>query len=504
MTSSRPRPLSFLHFCGGVFLYLVAPPRTSNALKHSFDARHDPRQLIGPVGMPFGFLAGGEFSLTVENFSLVSKIDQTKNLVEAGFWLQRFPNEASFQHFMNEIQEKENGCVFEYFRDDDPNDEIFDQVGKIEAAQPEGLFLSMKDKTKWGKSTLQYTFKPGEEGLYFLVYQVCHSSDNSIRAMSTFHLDFHFVNFDSSGQESYLTAGEIHLPLLYTLSATSFTICAILWQWNLQRIRKGLPAIIRTKEEQAFESAGRPTIYAIHPIMGLLLWVKSLTVWAEAFRFHTIKITGHAEAWSILYYTLYFFRGTFLFTVILLIGTGWSFVKGVLQKRDKQFIFLVLFLQMLNQLALIVLSHETEGERRFGNWNAVLHLVDIICCCSVLLPIVWQVNAMEASLQLQDDEDDQLSAENRASILEKLKLFRLFYLLVIAYIYATRILIYLFATALDYQHLWLRYAVVEMVTLVFYVTVGLLFRPRVELEYVTAPARQEEEGVALIDQSSSV
>ena len=420
----------------------MTAPRNSNALKHSFDAHHDPRHLIGPVGMPFGFLVGGEFSLTVEDFNLVSKADQTKNIVEAGFWLQRFPNQASFQHFMNEIQEKENGCVFEYFRDEDLNDEIFDQVGEIEAAQPEGLFLSLKDKAKWGKSTLRYTFKPGEEGLYFLVYQVCYSTKKRVRTMSTFHLDFHFVNYDSLGHESYLTAGEMHLPLLFTVSAISFTICAFLWQWNLERIRKGLPGIIRTKEEQAFESVGRPTIYAIHPIMGLLLWVKSLTVWAEAFRFHTIKVTGHAEAWSVLYYTLYFFRGTFLFTVILLIGTGWSFVKGVLQKREKQFIFLVLFLQMLNQLALIVLSHETEGERRFGNWNAVLHLVDILCCCSVLLPIVWQVNAMEASLQIQD-EGDQLSAENRASILDKLKLFRLFYLLVIAYIYATRILIYL-------------------------------------------------------------
>jgi len=53
--------------------------------------------------------------------------------------------------------------------------------------------------------------------------------------------------------------------------------------------------------------------------------------------------------------------------------------------------------------------------------------------------------------------------------------------------------------------LWLRYAVVEMVTLVFYVTVGLLFRPRIELGHVAAPADQgEEEGVALIEQAASV
>lgn len=483
---------------------LITGGHVALGLKHDFDVNHDPRQIIGPVGVPFGFLSGGKFSLTVENFRLTSDhVVGQRRLLEAGFWLQRFPNEAAFHHFMNEIQANTTGCAFEYFRSD-PDDEIFDQVGDIQEAQPHGIFLSMKDESRWEQSDISYTFKPGEEGLYFLIYQVCHYMQSKPHTESSFHLDFHFVNYDSFSQPSYLTAGELHLPLLYTLSAISFTICAVLWQWNLSRIRSRMPAIIRTKEEQASQSTGRPTIFAIHPIMGLLLWVKTLTVWVEAFRFHRIKVTGHAEVWSALYYTLYFFRGVFLFTVILLIGTGWSFVKGVMQRREKQFIFLVLFLQMLNQLALIVLSQETEGERQFGNWNAVLHLVDIICCCAVLLPIVWQVNAMEASLQIQD-EDDTISPENRSAILQKLKLFRMFYMLVIAYIYATRIFTYLVASVLDYKHLWVRYAVVELVTLVFYVTVGLLFRPRVEVITVPdASITEEEEGVALIQQTASV
>ena len=111
---------------------------------------------------------------------------------------------------------------------------------------------------------------------------------------------------------------------------------------------------------------------------------------------------------------------------------------------------------------------------------------------------------MEASLQIQDEDEDTLGAENRAAIVGKLKLFRLFYLLVIAYIYATRILIYMFATVLDYKHLYVRYAVVEMVTLCFYVTVGLLFRPRVEHVPLPKDPTKEDEGIALIQQSASV
>jgi hypothetical protein len=479
-------------------LYLIVSPVA--ALKHDFDVQHDPRHLIGPVGVPFGFLPYGEFSLTVEDFSLVSDSPQ-KNLLEAGFWLQRFRSESSFQRFMSELRSNATGCAFDYFRHASGSD-VYEPLGDIRQAQPNGLFLSMKDKTTWESSSIHYRFKAGEEGLYFLLYQVCSTNGKVPRAMSNFHLEFHFINYDSMSQPSYLTAGEMRLPLLYTLSAISFTVCAVLWRWNLQRIRQGMTAIIRTKEEQAIASTARPTIYAIHPIMSLLVWVKALTVWAEAIRFHTIKVTGHAEVWSVLYYILYFFRGVLFFTVILLIGTGWSFVKGVMQKQERLFIFFVIFLQMLNQLALVVLSKETEGERSFGNWNAILHLVDILCCCAVLLPIVWQVNSMEASLQSQDENN--VSMEYRRYMLEKLKLFRTFYLLVIAYIYATRIVVFLVSSALDYRHLLLREAIVELTTLSFYVTTGLLFRPRVEdASIAEASSDAEDEGVALIQQESA-
>ncbi|KAL3907075.1 MAG: hypothetical protein SGILL_009016, partial [Bacillariaceae sp.] len=59
-----------------------------------------------------------------------------------------------------------------------------------------------------------------------------------------------------------------------------------------------------------------------------------------------------------------------------------------------------------------------------------------------------------------------------ARLASKLKLFRSFYILVVAYIYITRIVVYLFATTLNYKHTWIRYMVVEFVTLIFYVTVG--------------------------------
>jgi G protein-coupled receptor 107 len=135
-----------------------------------------------------------------------------------------------------------------------------------------------------------------------------------------------------------------------------------------------------------------------------------------------------------------------------------------------------------------VLSQETEGERSFERWTTAFHLFDIVCCILVLIVIVWSISALEKNLEQSNGDhndsddvvlEDELEHENETSvrhkdgrILAKLQLFRRFYLLVVAYVYCTRIIVYLFSTMLGYKSLWIREFVVEGVTLVFYVLVG--------------------------------
>ena len=230
-------------------------------------------------------------------------------------------------------------------------------------------------------------------------------------------------------------------------------------------------------------------------------------------------------------------KGITLFTVILLIGSGWSFVKPFLGDREKKMILAILILQVINNIAIVVLTQETEGENAFDKWTAVLHLVDILCCCAVLIPIVWQVNQLEKNMEQNQHNDEDVSegandGPERATLYDvdefddehitedeleevpingsssgssparppderlaaKLKLFRSFYLLVIAYIYITRIVVYLFASVLSYRHTWIRFFVVELVTLIFYCTVGMLFRPMNENPYLHLRRRQAGDG----------
>jgi hypothetical protein len=151
----------------------------------------------------------------------------------------------------------------------------------------------------------------------------------------------------------------------------------------------------------------------------------------------------------------------------------------------------------VDNIVFIVLSQETEGSFLYDDWSAVLHLVDILCCCAVLVPIVWQVKALEESM---NNAGEGVLLEDDARILSQLKLFRSFYLSVVAYIYFTRIVVYLFAAVLDYRHAWLRYFITELATLAFYSITGLTFRPKSENAYEPVQRDDSDEAIVFVQE----
>jgi hypothetical protein len=106
----------------------------------------------------------------------------------------------------------------------------------------------------------------------------------------------------------------------------------------------------------------------------------------------------------------------------------------------------------------------------------LLHLVDILCCCSILFPIVWSIN----HLRLAVETDGKMSAN-----LQKLQLFRKFYIMVIVYVYCTRIVVFLISASMNYQHLWLGDFSTELVTFIFYISTGYQFRPMSNNPYLS-------------------
>ena len=271
----------------------------------------------------------------------------------------------------------------------------------------------------------------------------------------------------------------------------------------------------------------------IHKLMGALLFLKCITLLLNAAMLHHRKVTGQMNAAiDYFFYSLQFFKGIFLFTIILLLGSGWSLLRPLLTDRDRKILLLLIPLQLVVNIALIVLDETSEGNKYWSWWKDILRAVDICCCVCVMLPVAFSMRSLQqqsAVLEerqrapplspsnnnaptsvnvvasgLEDggacdaDKDEgrhrllgtpqhqpnqlllELSEEDtkmseKAS--KKLKFFSGFYIATAAFMYLTRVLVDYLASTASYQYTWVAPTLGEGVTLAYYCYCGYAFRP---------------------------
>jgi hypothetical protein len=61
-----------------------------------------------------------------------------------------------------------------------------------------------------------------------------------------------------------------------------------------------------------------------------------------------------------------------LFVLIALIGTGWSFIKPFLSDKDKKIFLVVIPLQILDNIAMIVIEETAPGSQKWFTWVGCL------------------------------------------------------------------------------------------------------------------------------------
>ncbi|MQL86691.1 hypothetical protein Taro_019224 [Colocasia esculenta] len=266
-----------------------------------------------------------------------------------------------------------------------------------------------------------------------------------------------------TGHRDYLSAGATVLPRIFFLFFLVYAALACVWVYVLYRKRS--------------------TAFRIHYFMLAVVVLKAFNLLCEAEDKSYIKRTGSAHGWDVLFYIFSFLKGITLFTLIVLIGTGWSFLKPYLQDKEKRVLMIVIPLQVVANIAQVVIDESGPYARDWITWKQVFLLVDVICCCAVLFPIVWSIkNLREAA------RTDGKAAVN----LMKLTLFRQYYIVVICYIYFTRVVVYAFATITSYRYLWTSVVAGELATLAFYVFTGYKFRPEVHNPYFVIDDDEEE------------
>ncbi|TYI90053.1 hypothetical protein E1A91_D03G096900v1 [Gossypium mustelinum] len=396
------------------------------------EIRHDDRPII-PFD-EFGFTHTGRLELNVSNIAL-SNQNPDLDMSKVGFFLC---TRDAWMQVLLQIEDGYINCAL--------NSDFVKLVFE---------FKQLKGKS----NSFNTVYQENTADQYTLVFANCLSHVKvSMNVRSAMY------NLDGKEKHrDYLSAGKTILPRVYFIFALVYFTLAGIWIYVLY--------------------LKRLTVFRIHLFMLAVIILKAVNLLCEAEDKSYIKRTGSAHGWDVLFYIFSFLKGVMLFTLIVLIGTGWSFLKPYLQDKEKNVLMVVIPLQVVANVAQIVIDETGPFGHDWMVWKQVFLLVDVVCCCAVLFPIVWSIkNLREAA------KTDGKAAVN----LMKLTLFRQYYIVVICYIYFTRVVVYALVTITSYKYLWTSVVAGEMATLAFYVFTGYKFKPEPHNPYFVIDDEEEE------------
>ncbi|KAK2647636.1 hypothetical protein Ddye_015125 [Dipteronia dyeriana] len=384
----------------------------------------------------FGFTHTGHVTISVSSVSVSSSSSALNpNPSRLGFFLL---SEESLLQVLVEIQQNPNFCVLD-------SHYIF-------------RLFNFRDLSPPPQSRFNQSYPVTAPNEYSLFFANC-----APESQVSMNVRTEVYNLDRDGSKDFLSAGLTQLPTLFFLF--SITYIAFLGLWIYVCV------------------TNKRSVHRIHLLMAGLLLMKALNLICAAEDKHVVKVTGTPHGWDVLFYIFQFIRVVLLFTVIVLIGTGWSFLKPFLQEKEKKVLMIVIPLQVLANVASVVIGETGPFIKDWVTWNQMFLLVDIICCCAIIFPIVWSIRSLR-----ETSKTDGKAARNLA----KLTLFRQFYIVVIGYLYFTRIVVFALKTIAAYKYQWVSNAAEETASLAFYMVIFYMFRPVERNEYFALDEDEEE------------
>jgi len=296
---------------------------------------------------------------------------------------------------------------------------------------------------------MKWNFGVGADGLYELTFHNCFNLKEQI-SFKMQQLDIKVIeaNYDAAGEMHYLSSGDIALPMVYGFCAVLFFLATFIWL-----------AVLRQKDH---------TVFKLHYLMLILVFFKAFSVMFHAIDFRFLDKEGKTDTWTIIFYVVHLLKGGILIVTLTLIGSGWAFIKYVLAEKERFVFLIVVPLQVFVNVAYIIFTEKDEGERDYTTWSHFMILLDLLCYAIILWPVYWSIRHLERSSQT-----DGKAAQN----LEKLDLFRNFYVMFVLYIYFTRIVIFILRITMPPHLTWVDEFCEEIATLVFFILTGYKFRP---------------------------
>lgn len=148
----------------------------------------------------------------------------------------------------------------------------------------------------------------------------------------------------------------------------------------------------------------------------------------------------------------------------------------------------------MENIASVIIGETGPATKDWFTWNQIFLLLDVACCCAVFLPIIWSIRGLrEAS------KTDGKAARN----LEKLTLFKHFYIVVVGYLYFTRIVVSAVSAILNYRYEWTITAANESASLAFYIFIFHNFQPTQKNPYLVIDDRDEAVAGHMLEEDDS-
>lgn len=135
-------------------------------------------------------------------------------------------------------------------------------------------------------------------------------------------------------------------------------------------------------------------------------------------------------------------------------------------------IFQVYFIHLFSQLQVIaniadIIRMESElGALSHNLYYTIFIMIDLICCGAILFPIVWSIRHLQQAARCDGKSEESL---------RKLLLFRRFYIMMVCYIYCTRILVYIVDGIIDFRYCYWSTLLSNIGSAVLMIAVGKMF-----------------------------
>jgi hypothetical protein len=217
-------------------------------------------------------------------------------------------------------------------------------------------------------ATFSYEISPESAGLSVIMFANCYN--NYVGVSYTVSLDIENPGgvrvsagtrrpFRSATVSSDPDAGDAALPSVFLVFACFMAAAAVRWAREISRNAAHVVGIHRVMAALVVVKSVWLAVASFHwyvPSRGTCRVVPcgrfacSLTLLLllrdEAAGRYWLKWTGSSSWWTFLMYIVQFIDGMVMFAVILLIGTGWSFLKPYLHPREKRLLMTVLPMQV--------------------------------------------------------------------------------------------------------------------------------------------------------------